>query len=277
MVQTRSLITTFSSTGYIKSIELDGAQIAENWGVETSDPWGFFTSVETSQNCEITRETNTESSKSNSKYDLKMGRSELEISTSDSINGMSITRTQELTMKSSGLIADFVTRYKFSKASFPKARIAGNEYQHRDSRLNYMFPVETAQLVGDEWTVDVSCNQTDGAGSMGVNMYVSDQRENWVIHIRQLPITPDREVVRLCKNWYDSQPLPNWMSATLIRIPWFKRRFWYGAESQKPRHIWHYFNPGVFPYASLNTGDRLAISSTCQFSLSLPEQNLPNS
>lgn len=264
MTDAPRLLPRFSDQGYLEGLQFQGSELILPWGIETSDPWGFFSANQDGWRCVSSRSVSTEPMSMSAAFSTTMGRTRLDITEEASVDGDTVHRALHLAPIQEAQIADFVARYRFRSDMFHTALIDGVKLPHRNTGLNYMHQVEHVTLVGDRLQVDIDVRRWSGAGKFGMFAYVRDNLGVWTVHLRQLPLQVDKEYVKLCKEWFNSQPLPSPLSAVLLRLPRFRRRFWYGSESKKPRGLWFYLNPGVFPYAILKSGDALTIESTCR-------------
>ena len=266
MSKAHELIPRFSDQGFLEGLQYEGTELIIPWGIETADPWGFFSPNQDGVRCISQRSVSTEPMKMSAAFSVAVGRTHLDITEEASVQGDTVHRAVCMTPLQDTHIADFVAQYRFRSELFHTALINGIQLPHRNTGLNYMHPVEHVTLIGEKLQVDIDVRQWSGAGKFRMFAYVRDNPGLWTVHLRQLPKHGDREYVKIGKSWFNSQPLPSLLSAVLLRIPRFRRRFWYGGERRKPRGLLFYFNPTIFPYGLLKAGETLTIESTCRIS-----------
>ena len=153
---------------------------------------------------------------------------------------------------------DFVMRFRFKKAYFPSATINGRTYQHANTNLYYQYPVREARLGGGEYCVKVTVEDVQCPKAFFPQMYVRDHDDEWVVHARMVPVSWEKEVVKLCNPWAKTRPLPQFLSKALLSVPFIKKQLWYRGE-RKPftDPFLKRINPLACPIVKLNQGEEL--------------------
>lgn len=257
----------FNPGGFLQSFANGGEDIIKPWGVESADPKVFFTNSERmfgptrafDKQIQIYREG------VQGQYLIKSRFAEYRIEIAETVQGNIVKRRHRLISLGHSLIGDFVSRFRFRSCHFSTALLAQNRLSHRNSKLNHQFETSEVELGGPHLKASIAVKAFSGAGSFAQFIYAKDAGDEWIVHLRLLPKKWDHEYVKICKQWFNTQPLPYWFGRLLFQIPGFRRRFWYGGEKKIPKGFWMLFNFTIFPYAVLNPGDLLEIESETVF------------
>ncbi|MFW5879727.1 MAG: hypothetical protein ACOCUV_02775, partial [bacterium] len=87
---------------------------------------------------------------------------------------------------------------------------------------------------------------------------VRDAPNEWVVHARMLPISSEKNVIKLCSRWFKTMPLPNFITNTILKHKRIKNFLWYHNEL-KPYQtkLGKLFNPNAYPLAKIKKGQQL--------------------
>jgi hypothetical protein len=244
--------------GLIEKLIINNENVIFPWGFETADSYSFF-SLETGgfRNNVVKREFH--STKSSNKVDLEveMKESAWKVGINEKVKTNSITRIHKLTTTKDSFIMDFVTRYVFKKEFFRTAKIASEEIVHQDSNIYHQYPVRKVELIGDNVSAEIKVLKADHSKKFKQVMYVRDSKDCWVVHLRLLPTKWDKEVVKICRSWYN-RAIPQWISNTVLKSNHIKNFLWYRGETRKPNSILN-----AFPMALLKKGETIKLESEC--------------
>jgi hypothetical protein len=264
----------FDDNGALVSLDADtgAGNLILPWGTEVADPSGFFTSTDTSWRVDVQRRVDAHESACESEYEIAFSSErKITVRVNESVSPDAVQREHSLTTQTRVDLADFVARYQFSLDSFSRASIGPEEIEHTGLGLYHMHKVDSVVLHGSGISVDISGNYSGTDDSFEMYAYVSDPPGKWVVHFRMLPRVWDYELVKIAKAWAGTRPLPRPLSAVLLAIPKFRARFWFGPERRKPRKLWRYLNPIVFPYKRLSPGYSMIIRTSAKFALRGPD------
>ncbi len=237
-----------------------GYNIIYPWGVETADSSAFF-SLENgfgyrykviSEKYEIRNNVYS----ANLKVKMKEGLWSLNI-TDSIIDGTTvINRKASLICLEDSYFMDFVLRFRVKKEYVKSANINGEEFYHKNTNIYYQYPVEEVVLIGEKgFDIRISIIDKKVPDKMKPYMYVRDLNDEWIIHVRMLPNEYDKEVIKLCNNWYKTKPIPQFLSKLILLNNKIKRNLWYRGEfSPFKSKILRFVNPAAFPMVKLLKG-----------------------
>lgn len=241
--------------------------IIEPWGVETADSWSFFSLEKnvgyryhtTSEQVEAL----TTSLKQSKEIEFSSGR--FKLISEDLIVDNKICRTSELIAESDLDLMDFVQRYRFKKEFFSCALINGQKIVHRNTNVYYQFPVKEVELHGN-YRIKIKILEQETAGKFQPTMYVRDRGEEWIVHIRMMPVQYASVVIKLCSSLFKTSPLPSWLTHIILSVPGVYNRLLYRGERTPYRSkIARLFSPNAFPMARLKKGERLYWKSVMEW------------
>ncbi|UFS62409.1 hypothetical protein LOH54_12270 [Sulfurimonas sp. HSL-3221] len=245
----------------ISELYYHGKNIIKPWGFETADSSAFFSLEEgVGWRGKTLSETYT--------YDDTHYRAELlvrmkeglwALSVDDRIDGNCIDRRVEAVTQEDSVFMDFVMRFRFKKAFIEYAEIGGKRYFHNDTNIYYQYPVDRVLLKGSSFAVTISVLDKVVPEKMTPVIYVRDNRDEWVVHVRMVPEKWDKEVIKICTAWAGTRPLPQWISRPLLARKQFKKALWYRGERQpfKNRFVRRFLNLAAFAMVRVPKAGRL--------------------
>lgn len=231
------------------------------WGVETADSSAFF-SLEKGvgwrhQRIEEDYRWDEKSYHASVTTRMKEGFWRLDVNDRIEEDGL-LERRCEIECLEASVFMDFVMRFRFRKAFFEYVEIAGNRYFHNNTNVYYQFPTDRIHLKGHGFEVNIGIKDSLVPEQMAPCMYVRDQKEEWVVHARMLPLVPCKNIIKLCNRWTGTRPLYQWLSDVILLNERLKSSLWYRSErSPYKNKMLRILNPNAFPMAKLPAGGRL--------------------
>lgn len=245
----------------IAELYYNGQNIIKPWGFETADSSAFF-SLEDGfgyryKVLEELYEHNDNGFKANLVTQMKEGKWKLNID--DKIEENTIIRKVEAVTLEDTIFMDFVMRFRFKKEFIEYVQIADKTYYHNDTNLYYQYPVDKVFLKGKGFDIKISVVDKIVPTKMEPVMYVRDNKDEWVVHIRMFPKEWDKEVIKICKNWAKTRPLPQFLSQGILKNKKIKNMLWYSGENNpiKNRVLRKLFNPAAFAMVQVPKGNKL--------------------
>lgn len=230
------------------------------WGVETADSWSFFSlEKEIGYRNTISQhdvQTQLKSLKQTMKVQFASGT--FFLSNLDKLEEASVIRETTLETESEIHLMDFVQRYRFKKSFFQEAEINGQTIKHKNSNVYYQFPVNEVLLKGQKFSLKISIQDVQSTSKFRPTMYVRDRGEEWIVHIRMMPIQDDFFVIKLCSHWFKTSPLPQWISKRILSSEKIKKELIYRSE-RKPytSRLMRQISPNAFPMVKLEKDEKL--------------------
>ena len=252
----------------LRELSLNGQNIIRPWGVEFADSSTFY-SLEDGfgYRYELLEHQESNGSLSHEIYQLirlREGLVRLEL-TEFLAGPREFHRTCTLTCIEDTTLMDFVLRYRFLAAKFPRGYIAGHELPFAGSCVYHQYPVDTAAIGNDNYSICVEVVGKTVPKSMRGYIYLRDGEDAWVLHVRMLPSTWEKEVIKLCSRWFGTRPLPQWVSAPLLRTPRVKEALWYRGERRPWRNrVACIFSPNAYPMVRLKKTEVLQWDTLCR-------------
>jgi len=236
-------------------------------GLELSDSRSFFSLGGPSQYVNIKSVKDNGGGKT-LHIELTDGAGELAIN--DQSKPASITRTHAFKPTKDTLLLDLVSRYVFPKNTFTNALIAGNDISHQNENIYYQFFAKEVILEG-QTAARIAIKDIDTANVMEPVMYVRDEPNRWVVHIRLLPKDESRVVVKLNYAWYN-RALPKPMSNLLWSIKPLRTKLLYRGERKRKlsflsKLLYKILPLSAYPLALIKEGNELKITSTCELQI----------
>lgn len=245
----------------ISALDFNGTNLINPWGIELADSSSFYSLEE---GFGLRYRVLDQSISSNhrtfqTKVRAEMSEGEWELAVDDSIiDDQTIIRQATLHCLKDTALMDFVVRFRFKNAYFDKGLIDGKEYQHRNTNVYYQYPTDSLSLFGKKHSVKVSILDCHTPSSFTPQMYLRDHQGEWVVHARMLPNTHDKVVIKLCNPWYDTRPLPQFVSNAVLNIPGVKKALWYRCERDPYKgRVMRRINPQAIPIKWVPAGTKL--------------------
>jgi hypothetical protein len=235
--------------------------IINPWGFETADSSAFF-SLEKDVGWRYKKlleeyKYGEIDNKAHIITQMKEGKWELFVN--DKINENTVIRKVEAITLEDSYFMDFVLRYRFKKEFIEYAKIADKIYYHNNTNIYYQYPVDRVFLKGKYFDINISTEDSIVSDKMQPVMYVRDNRDEWVVHIRMIPKKWDKEVIKICTRWAGTRPLPQKLSNVLLKWKWLRKQLWYRGERQpyKCRLFRKFINPCAFGMVKIKKGSKL--------------------
>ncbi len=232
----------------------DGNALTDGWDIETSDREAFLTLSQSHGR----KPTLTAATALSARYEAEMpeGRWQLELATQVEEDG--VRRSQTLSASTPLLMQDFVCRYRFPKALFPAARIAGHTLTHSGANVWHQYPVSRLELLGPAWVVHLSASSTViGDARFRLDHYVRDEPgPDWVVHARMMPSPEDQRWLRWETRWGRILDVRSGPALRVLSALGLDRPLWYLAERRGGRP-----NIALIGLARLGAGAELSLVS----------------
>lgn len=252
--------------GVLYQLKVNGEDIIMPWGIEFADSSAFF-SLEDGFGYRYKLLEEHESVSASTRKVIQVIRMQeglVRLELSEWIDSPTeIRRTAQLTCLEDTTLMDFVMRFRFT-GRFRVGYINDQVIPYRNSHIYHQFPVDTAALGDDDYTIRVTVIDRLLPDSMRGFMYLRDGEGYWVLHVRMLPQVWDKEVIKLCTRWFQTKPIPTWLSRPLLSIPGVKRALWYRGERKPYRNpVARLFSPNAYPMVRLREGQVLRWDVKC--------------
>jgi hypothetical protein len=251
------MISWAINNNVISELYLNNRNIISPWGIETADSSAFF-SLE--KDVGYRYECINEDYKVNRDgycYDIenRMFEGRWRLTGQDTISNNSVLREVKLLCLEDSYLMDFVMRFRFKKIYIKYAFINDIKIVHKNTNIYHQYPVDKVELCGFDFDVIITIKDLITTNKMSPFMYVRDNGDEWVVHVRMLPIQWDKEVIKLCNHWYETKPLPLYISNALLKSRSLKDFLWYHNEKKPYKNkILKFINPNAFPMVLLPKG-----------------------
>lgn len=245
----------------ISELDYKGQNIIKPWGFETADSSAFF-SLEKGvgwryEKLEETYDFDNFNFKANLITQMQEGKWKLKID--DNIKENTISRKVEAITLEECFFMDFVMRFRFKKEFIEYAEISDEKYFHNNTNVYYQYPVDKVFLKGKGFDVNISIIDKIVPEKMEPVMYVRDNKDEWVVHVRMVPKSWDKEVIKICTAWAGTRSLPQFISKPLLSIKAIKNALWYRGERSpyKCRIFRRFINPCAFGMVKVKENSKL--------------------
>lgn len=250
------------SNNVISELNVNGDNIIKPWGFECADSSSFF-SLEDGNGLRynlLSKDNNFTDKfySENLVVEMKEGKWKLDISDSIDSN-KKIIRYVNAECLEDTIFMDFVMRFRFKKNIIQQAIIFDKEISHNNTNIYYQYPVNKVLLKGKRYEINIKVIDSLVPKNMNPYIYVRDNKDEWVVHIRMLPNEYYKNVIKICTGWAKTRPLPQFISNLLLKYDRLKDFLWYRGEN-KPQNtniFLKLFNPSAFPMAKVDRGTRL--------------------
>jgi len=235
--------------------------IINPWGFETADSSAFF-SLEKGMGWrgnKIVEEYSFDETSYKAHVITQMKEGKWELNIKDEIADNTIIRKVEAITLEDSIFMDFVIRFRFKKEFIEYAEIANNRYYHQNTNVYYQYSVDKVFLQGKGFGINISVIDKIVPNKMEPVMYVRDNKDEWVVHVRMVPKEWDKEVIKICTAWAGTRPLPQLVSKPLLSISSLKNALWYRGERApfKSRIIRKFLNPAAFGMVKVPKNEKL--------------------
>lgn len=168
------------------------------------------------------------------------------------IDESTIKRRAEIRTIRDSLFMDYVMRFRFKSDLFEYAEIAGKRYYHSNTNIYYQFETDRVLLKGRNFDINIRVQEVCTGNKMNACCYVRDFPGEWIVHLRMVPRSWDKEVIKLNNSWYKSKPLPQWMSKAILKSTALRDSLWYASERNPERSgIVKFINPNFYPLVKI--------------------------
>jgi hypothetical protein len=235
--------------------------IINPWGIETADSSAFFSLEDgVGYRYEIEKEDyqiDDRSYKAGLTTQMKEGVWKLNID--DKLEENSVIRRVEVTTLEDSMFMDFVMRFRFKKELIEYAQIDNKIYYHNNTNIYHQYPVDSVYLQAKGFGINISVLDKIVPNTMEPVMYVRDNKDEWIVHVRMVPKEWDKEVIKICTAWAATRPLPQFISKPLLAIKYVKNALWYRGERAPFKNIVirRFLNPAAFGMVKVPKGSNL--------------------
>jgi len=248
----------------ISEIIYKGENIINPWGIETADSSAFF-SLEDGYGYLyniISEDYVIDNNIYRYLINNKMAEGHWEIRGEDTLNSNTVQRKISLKCIEDSFFMDFAIRFRIKKEFSYAAIINDKILLHNDSNTYYQYNVDTVTLLGEEFNVVITAEKFLDNEFMKTLMYVRDAKNEWVVHIRLLPKVWNKEVIKLCNSWYNTQAISTKLSKIILSNKRIREYLWYHNERKPYKSIvMKLINPNAIPITKLPKGTKLNIES----------------
>jgi hypothetical protein len=246
----------------ISKLYVNNKNIIYPWGFETADSSAFYSLEDgfgyryktLKQNIKF----NDKQYKAEIITNMKEGKWKLNIDDKIIDDKIIERRVESITLENS-FFMDFVMRFRFKKEFIEYAKIDNKIIYHKNTNIYYQYSVEEVFLKGKEFDIKIGIIDKIVPEKMQPVMYVRDNNDEWVVHVRMIPKKCDKEVIKICTRWAGTRPLPQKLSNVLLKWKWLRKQLWYRGEKQpyKCRLFRKFINPCAFGMVKIKKGSKL--------------------
>jgi|Deesub1362A_J573_1020465.scaffolds.fasta_scaffold02604_6 hypothetical protein len=217
----------------ISKVLVNGQNIIEVWGLETADSAAFFSLSDGGCRHKILRwRSNVSDTTNEVEIDVQMHDGKWNLRIDEELIGNKILRQHTLTTLEDSWFMDFVSRFQFKKKFFEKAIINDIELIHKNTNLYYQFPVDEVKLIGKDFDVVVKVREVITSEKFKLHMYARDSGDVWVVHARLFPYKWDKEIIKVCRSWYN-KAIPQKIANILLKVDVIRDFLWYRGERKQ--------------------------------------------
>jgi len=274
---TGNSLPVFSAPVYknkvLQQLSVNGQNVIFPWGVEFADSSAFY-SLEDGIGYRyelVEHQVSIDSLSYKVNQIVRMREGLVRLKLEETLTSpRELRRICTLTCLEDTTLMDFVMRYRFQHSSFPMGYIGGRELLFTGSNIYHQYKVNVASVGNSDFSISVKIAEKSVPSCMTGKMYLRDCDNAWILHARMLPISWDKEVIKLCSKWFGTRPLPQWVSVPLLKILLIRKALWYRGE-RLPYRNWFIslFAPNAFPMLTLNKGEVLRWDIICRIEPSM--------
>ena len=253
----------------IAGLYFNDKNIIYPWGFETADSSAFY-SLEDGFGYRykiINQDVEFSDRHYKAKIITQMKEGKWKLNIDDKIiDDKNIERKVEAVTLEDSFFMDFVVRFRFKKEFIEYAKIANQVIYHKNTNIYYQYPVEEVFLKGKEFDIKINIIDKIVPEKLEPVMYVRDNNDEWIVHVRMIPKKWDKEVIKLCVGWAKTRPLPQFLSDTLLKWKWLRNELWYRGEKNpyKNKIIRRFLNPCAFAMVKVAKGEKLMWNVRCE-------------
>lgn len=238
--------------------------IINPWWFETSDSFSFYSHFTWGNRNKLLHYKFSHNKKKNTgKINVKMKEWEWELDVNEENKSNEIIRKHALKTNTDSYLFDYVQRYRFKKSFFDYAKINWKKIKHSNSNIYHQYPVDEVSLHGKEITVHIKI--LDYKGDQFVpHMYVRDFKDEWIIHVRLMPKTWDKEIIKLCTFRYN-KAIPQRIANIFLKITPLKKYLWLKWERKPYKKPFSLISPNAYPEVLVKEWTEIYLKSKCEF------------
>ena len=217
----------------VTKLFVEGQNIIKPWGFETADSTAFFSLSDGGYGHRILeRKSNITNSTNKTELTVQMHDGKWNLKINEELTGNKILRQHTLTTLEDSWFMDFVSRFQFKKEFFEKVIINDMELIHRNTNIYHQYPVNQVKLIGKDFDVIVTVREAVTTEKFKLYMYARDSGDVWVIHARLFPYKWDKEIIKICRSWYN-KAIPQKIANGLLKVDMIREFLWYRGERKQ--------------------------------------------
>lgn len=263
----KKLISMEVEKSCITKLFVNGQNIIELWGFETADSTAFFSLSEGGyRHTILERKSNITDTTNKAELTVQMHDGKWNLKINEELIGNKILRQHTLTTLEDSWFMDFVSRFQFKKEFFEKVIINDIELIHRNTNIYYQYPVNQVKLVGKDFDVVVKVKEAVTTEKFKLYMYARDSGDVWVVHARLFPEKWDREIIKICRSWYN-KAIPQKIANGLLKFDAIREFLWYRGERKQANFLLN-----AFALIKLGKGEILHLSTEIEIIFKQPSR-----
>lgn len=248
--------------------QFDNENIVYPWGAETADSDGFF-SLDPAAGYRyrvISQTLETNGQYISSEQEIVMRNGHWRLMTNDRVQENLVCRRLQFEAIEDCLQMDFVMRFRFKKVFFTHAMINGMKIIHCNSNVYHQFPVHSASLHSTMGEMKITLGDYETNGHFLPELYVRDRGDEWIVHVRMMPVHHDVKIIKMCNRYMRTKSLPQWLTTLILMIPGVKKELWYRGERRPYLSLLgRVLNPNAFALGKVGKGEKLTMNVECQW------------
>jgi hypothetical protein len=164
------------------------------------------------------------------KSHIKFVDAHLKVSEEGCADQSSGSRTLNVEALENSRLMDAVLRFVIAKDQVQSAFIGDREIIHQRRNHYYQYPLDQVTINLKNGAV-LTFHPVPSVLPRGFEnvVYLRDEPEKWILHIRALAMAPSYYVLKGCTRWYN-RPFPAVVQHILLRFPWLSTRLLYVRE-----------------------------------------------
>ena len=144
-----------------------------------------------------------------------------------------ILRTNIIKAIHNTYIMDYVIRYRFKKKYINYVLINNKKYFHNNRNNYFQKKTKRIILVSSNFVIKIILDKINLPSKKFYQvMYARDEKNEWIIHIRILPKKFDKFVIKICNKWFNTQPIPQFITNFLIKYKFIRQYLLYKPEKK---------------------------------------------
>lgn len=217
----------------IKELRIDGNNIAEPFGFETSTRQSRLRLSDGVSKNISTKKFSSKKSKTTliTHESFEMVGGAISVDFYEKALESGLLRENDVVFDKDSEVFDLVQRFRFKKECVAFVEIAGQRLLHKNSNKNYMYKTDRITLeLSAPKGARVEIKSSEGENEcFEPHFYARDSGNEWIIHYRMLPKEPYNSVVMVNHPMLDA-PLPDFISKILLAFSPIRNFLWYKGE-----------------------------------------------